>query len=84
MRLLKAVFTLVCNAGLTVKLKKFLRKKIMFLQVKIMQDGIKMDCEKTEPITFLSYSLKFVSRLQHSEARMHSFQNLSLVFCVCV
>lgn len=68
LRLVRKLFTLLGNAGLTVKLDtcKFLRKEIKYLGVKITQDGIKTDSERTEAITSMSPLLKIVSKLLNS------------------
>lgn len=51
--LLMEVFTLLRNAGLTVKLEKcmLIRKEIKYLDVEITQHTIKTDAQKTEAIT---------------------------------
>lgn len=51
--LLIEVFTFLWNAKLTVKCEKckFLRNEIKYLGVRITQDGIKTDKQKTEAIT---------------------------------
>lgn len=50
LKLVREVFTVICNACLSVKLEKcnFLRREIKYLGVKTTQDGIKTDSKKTE------------------------------------
>lgn len=69
LELLRKVFTLLRNDGLTVKLEnyKFLRRELKNLGVTITQDGINYGSEKTESITFNSPPpLKIVSKMQRS------------------
>lgn len=50
--LLMAVFIMLQNSGLTIKMEKwkFMRREIKYLVMKITQDGIKTDTSNTEAI----------------------------------
>lgn len=66
LRSLRKVFKLLRNVQLPVKLQKckFMRKEIKYLGVKITHDGIKIDSQKSEAITWL-YPIRIVTSWQH-------------------
>lgn len=66
LRLLREEFKLLRHVELSVKLEKckFMRKEIKNLGVKITQDGIKIDSQKSEAITSV-YPLRIVSNCLH-------------------
>lgn len=65
--MLREGFTLLRNSGLKEKLekRKFLRKEIKYLGVKITQEEIKTDSEKVEVIMSV-FPLEIASKLRHS------------------